>query len=226
MIELMPQMEPRDLARTYEGTYLKFKTRDSDCFYPARLSAVFQETDGIYLRLQKATSEYVLVPAYDKEECVVDVSWPNLGFVNYKTTALFLARKLETQWKRGLRRSQLEMKFVSYQISREYYDIESEGYFHTQEFLESLYYPEYPSYREAAQMVLDGKAIAKAISHNIAIANHIALDKPVVFFQNNEVGFLDDDLTIHLLNTAKHLKNTIEDKTDGYHTRVLPPFEG
>jgi hypothetical protein len=222
MIELMPQMTERDLIRSYHRTFLKFKTRDSDCFYPAQVAEVTETEDGIFLTLRKATGEYIIVPAYDPEECVVDVSWPDLGFINYKTATVNLSRKAETQWKRGMRSDQISKRFVSPDIASEYYDLESENYLYTNEFIEGLYYPEYPKYQEAAYLVLEGKAISKAINKDFALANVYGINKPVIQFRNYGVGVIEDDYTIALHSKAHQLLETIEDLTNGYRTRILP----
>jgi hypothetical protein len=222
MIELMPNMSARDIAKSYMHTFLKFKTRDSDCFYPAKVEEVSDTEDGIYLTLKKGTHEYINVPAYDPEECIVDVSWPELGFINYKTTTIHLSRKAETQWKRGMRSDQLEQKFVSSTIAREYYNVESEAYLRSNEFLEGLYYPEYPKYTDAAHLVLQGKAISKAINKDFALATVYNISKPIIQFREHGIGVLNDDYTISLHSKAHQLKETIEDLTDGYCTRVLP----
>jgi hypothetical protein len=192
------QMNGRDLEASYGGTYLEVKTRDSDDFYPIKVVGVnsYDDDDLPSIIGQTLDQGRIRFPLYGKG-VEVKWAWPTLGMRNLGNGAGYFRRKAQRQFRRGVRENQLMIKYIGARHS-------SDRDFESQESLTEFFYPTYPTFEEAYELVRGGKFSARAFSRYLAIERGDNLTNIGLNYKGVIVGLFVDD-AIHLSKGCKFL---------------------
>jgi len=191
--EILSDISARDFSVTYADTYLQFKTRDDDGWYPARVLDVNYTDDSFLLILRKLNGDTVRLDPKDPSNAI-KFDWPELGYINHKAHSLYVERAAKRQWKKGLRQSCIH---VAPTDRRLLIALQEEGVTVDGSFSDSaigeLYNPTYTNLKDAIELVVEGEKIARCISPHFAISSCYYLDKPVLMYRNNIVGIIEDN---------------------------------
>ena len=182
-------MTQDDLNRTFQDTYLSFKTRDDDGFFPARVLAAVARRDidnRPSLLVQKANEDRLILPIYNDKLVKVNYSWPKLGAINTNNGVIWTSRKAQRQWKRGLRASLINSQSISQLLNR---GPRSAKVKVTRALLDSLYNPKYYNLRQAISILNNQRADSVALSPAFSIAERG--NQRVIFFSDKPIGFLE-----------------------------------
>jgi hypothetical protein len=192
------QMSGRDLEASYGGTYLEVKTRDSDDFYPIKVVGVnyYDDDDLPSIIGQTLDQGRIRFPLYGKG-VEVKWAWPTLGMRNLGNGAGYFRRKAQRQFRRGVRENQLMIKYIGARLS-------SDRDFESQESLTEFFYPTYPTFEEAYELVLSHKFSARAFSRYLAIERGDNLTNLGLNYKGVIVGLFVDD-AIHLSKGCEFL---------------------
>ena len=191
--EILSDISARDFSVTYADTYLQFKTRDDDGWYPARVLDVSHTDDSFLVILKKLNGDVVRLNPEDPSNAI-KFDWPELGYINHKDHSLYVERTARRQWKKGLRHSCINVVPTDRRLL---IALEEEGIICSSSFSDEaigeLYNPTYTSFKDAIELVVEGEKIARCISPHFAISSCYFLDKPVIMYRNNIVGIIEDN---------------------------------
>ena len=196
------RMARRDVSATFVETFLQFKTRDSDGFFPARvLDITGNRHENVILVVRELNDDIRCINLSDKD---IDVSFkfPIMGAFNYMKHAWHVARSACRQWKRGLRPHLLSTHMYGNDVIDNIKGYHTNGF--SDDVLKSLYYPKYTSYPEAIQGVLEGEYIARAISPEFVIENKPNCNAPVMTYKTRAIGVYNDD-TLEIPRALSHI---------------------
>ena len=214
-------MEPRDVNASYANTFLNFKTRDDDGFYPAQIEDCMGG-DTIYLVCRKLDEDTLLIDVNDPS-VEINYDWPELGMINTKNYVFYCQRRAARQWKRGFRLSQinlfpLDSTTYSYYVRREEIKRIQKDFYTTKYIYENKYY----SLDESIDLIESNRVFARAISKDIAIAKLINLDPIAVYYRKHIIGLVEDNKIVPH-KSIKYLNQIIERINDGDNRTNLQP---
>ena len=78
---ILSDISPRDFHATYADTYLQFKSRDDDGWYPGRVYNIESDGDDLAITVEKLNGDRVLLYSNDPDNHI-NFDWPRLGFIN------------------------------------------------------------------------------------------------------------------------------------------------
>jgi hypothetical protein len=217
-------MTARDFSATYADTYLKFKSRDDDGYYPAKVLDVCMSDDKWAVFVEKINGDKVLLDLKDPS-IEVDYRWPTLGFINVEDHAVFVRRKAHRQWKKGLRDLLLDVRVMDDRIINELREAGAKyGALFGKVHYEELYSPEYTKVDEAIEQVISGEKIARCISPKFAITSRYNIENPVLMYKDSIVGVVNNYGGIEIPKMLDHLIPMLERVVpNGYNSISLQP---
>ncbi len=191
--DILSDTTARDFNVTYADTYLQFKTRDDDGWYPAKVLEAATVDGSFIITVRKINGDTICLDLRDPSNSI-KFDWPELGYINFKDHSVYVERTARRQWKKGLRQHCLH---VSPTDSRLLIAIQHEVNGYNVEFsdqgITEIFNPTYTSVKDAIELVVEGEKIARCISPHFAISSCYHLDKPVVMYRNNIVGIIEDN---------------------------------
>ena len=220
---ILSDITPRDFMATYQDTYLRFKTRDDEGWYPAYVREVSSQGDGDYLiHIQKLNGDIVVINPKDSHTHI-NFDWPELGYVNNKYSANYYTRQSRRQWKKGLRSTSITVSYTDQMLVR--YLSEYTTKFRTDPFnnesIKAIFNPKYYGIEESIEIVIEGDAIARAISPDFAISSVYDVDKPVLMYRNTAVGVVEDG-KILMPPSVEHIIPMIKRIVpNGFHNSIV-----
>tara|TARA_R100000365_G_C2748096_1_gene78855 strand:+ start:2940 stop:3620 length:681 start_codon:yes stop_codon:yes gene_type:complete len=207
---IIDDLTARDFSATYSETYLKFKSRDDDGFYPAKVIDVCSSNNGFAVVAEKLNGDRIVLDLSDPST-EIDFSWPTLGYINVKDHSVFVQRRAARQWKKGLRELLLRFDVMDDRIIHELRDSGANyGSVFGPYAYGQLYNPEYTGIEDAIELVISGEKIARCISSKFAISSRYQMEKPVLMYKDRIVGVVDEVGRINIPKGLDHLIPMLE----------------
>lgn len=150
----------------------------------------------------------------------VALSYPGLGLRNIDGAfyPILLRRSTAKQWKKGFRFSSVNSTFIGVEASLD--RIHSEPHSWTMNacdsrnvksnLIKSVFYPQYPCFDEAVELINSGVKVCVALNKNIAIGATLLSNHPMIYRDNKMVGFVSDRY-IHLGKGAIKVREELEE---------------
>ena len=178
-----------------------------DCI--VSLDGVQQEVEAVYA--YKETPVMVLVPTGGGEAMLVTldhpkltIEYPELGYFNLPTSAIYAERKVSRQWKQGLHANTcaIRVPFTKDIGTRTSIDpltftgIRDRGERTGAKRLISslpIYNPTYPTYEQAINTLLENRALSVALNRDILLALHPINGEVHIMYHELSVGAIDVD---------------------------------
>jgi len=140
----------------------------------------------------------------------IDLSYPQVGYVNYKKGAVYVQRNVERQWKVGfngrtvsfLDRFSKERKLAGIPII--YSNLHTNG-----EFIRRLFNRFYYSPERAISMVRNGERIGAAISRHIYIGQSLNFPHLLVCYKNIPIGYIDSSNRKFIFKEAAYVEKIL-----------------
>jgi hypothetical protein len=201
-------MSANDVNATYGGTWVLMKWGSNEAYHPVYISEAGHNDDGevVVHGTDAGSGRGVTLKLYGDD---VSVKWehPEMGFVNSSNHVFHHQRIMARQWKRGLRRSQIETAVYGNQMSR-LRGIVRECEFNETPHILQVFNPVYLSFEAAERAVKGGERYACAFSRDFAIAAHPSYRAPILKYKRWTVGVVDDGEFV-LNNTCRHLSDQL-----------------
>ena len=148
----------------------------------------------------------------DEGTLQVDLSFPIIGYVNYKSGAVYMSRNAERQYKMGYNhriakvsdRFKAERNTIGVEYAR---DVANNAHFVARLFDRFFF-----TYDHAISLVRSGKRLGAAISPYIYIGTSGEYDNPIICYKDKVVGYVD--------GTTNYLFPDAE-----YVGKLLPSFQ-
>jgi hypothetical protein len=193
-----------DVNATYGGTWLRVKTSGWSEHHPVWVEEACTNSNGdvVIHGVDATNGERVTLELYGRE---LNVIWthPDMGFVNHGKHAFHHQRVMARQWKRGLRRSQVDTDIIGNRMAM-LTSAAVDCDFNSHHHIIQVFSPQYPTFREAEAMVKGGEKFACAFSKEFALAAHPDYSSPLLQYKRWVVGVVDGGETL-LNSTCQHL---------------------
>ena len=204
-------MSPSDIMATYEGTWIEVRPKDCDSFIPVRVSDTYEDFDGnpgiICYDVDGGRRRF---PLYRNPEDV-RWSWPELGMVNIRDFAVYHARRANRQWRRGVRRNQVNSHIHGSDMGFAAVGDSFGGFeFDNSENISQMFNPTYTPLNKAIELVSSGKCFARAVNKHFAITSDPSIEVPVLAYKQSLVGVVQQDGVIRLYGEVNHLEPAVE----------------
>lgn len=198
--------EAAELSHIYSGTFVTNKDNaiiKINGFYNNREDNQVMIAYVDMIKLQEVTIPF--------NEPDYNLTFPDLGNINSNTCCVFLSRLPVRQYKRTIANNNYRKEIIGENV---YHYLEKAPpvirLFDDKNMLKNLFFPSYFSYQEAVNLVREGKKVSAAFSKNLSVSIYVYNSRPVLFYKTMMVGLIDNDNTIILFDTAKHLKEQIQ----------------
>lgn len=191
---ILSDISPRDFHATYADTYLQFKSRDDDGWYPGRVYNIESDDGDLAITVEKLNGDRVLLYSNDPANDI-NFDWPRLGFINSNKHSLYLERVARRQWKKGFRWNNVEHKVLDKKIIRHLVLNEDMNYrlSLSSEEIGEVFNPTYTPFEEAFETVVSGEMIARCISPQFAFSSMYDVEHPVLSYKGNPIGVIKDN---------------------------------
>lgn len=176
-----------------------------------RCYVAVKDKDGTFnvARVQEATKNKIWLNdgnQYDLQDERVHIVFQKLGYVNTRHQCVLLSRTPKRMWKAGIVPENIQMDYLHPQHMRMSDRVElGVG-------LEFILNHRYPSFRKACLEVSTGKHAARAFHPNFAVSLSDVSDKLVIYYNNFEIGYVDDG-DVFVGDVYDHLKEQIFEAT-------------
>jgi hypothetical protein len=158
----------------------------------------------------KRTPVMTVVPTGSRDEYLVTfdhpklrIDYPEVGYFNAGTSAIYLQRKVSRQWKQGLHSNTINLivpfgREIANTAPVDRYGVVGLDYGHTLDFHTfldtfNIFEPEYPTFRGALNTLLEARAMSVALSLSVVLVLHPANGEIHVMYHNDSVGAIDVD---------------------------------
>lgn len=184
-----------DYRHYYEGCFGKYKGKKEVPVIFVE-NAVYKQEE-IWIKghiIMESMWHPVFVPAH-----TVVYPVPEMGYVNIEDTSVFVTRIPRRQWKKGYTRNTIDLCFVpspavnSLRFSLPVYQETNAGNI---SLLYNLYNRTFPSAEEAIRLLLEGEAIARALSPQIALCVAGYSEKLALYYSTDLVGVYDTSSSV------------------------------
>jgi hypothetical protein len=202
--DILSDTTARDFNVTYADTYLQFKTRDDDGWYPAKVIEASTIDGSFVITVEKVNGHRVFLDMRNPSNSI-KFDWPELGYINFKDHSVYIERTARRQWKKGLRQHCIQVTPTDCRmLSAISHEIRGYDTHFSDKGIAEIFNPTYTSLKDAIELVVEGEKIARCISPHFAISSYYDIDKPVVMYRNNIVGIIEDNKLV-MPNQVNHL---------------------
>ena len=127
----------------------------------------------------------------DEDELQIDLSYPVIGYVNYKSGAVYMARNAERQYKVGYNHRTVHVndRFRNERISLGL--VFSEDIENNAQFVGRMFDRFFFTYDQAVAAVRNGTRLGAAICPQVYIGNSSEFNFPVICYKDKVVGYID-----------------------------------
>lgn len=136
----------------------------------------------------------------------IQFMFDSLGYVNTEHQCFYFSRSPRRQWKVGLVQNNTEMDWLFEDFARRA-DMTAHP-----KAIEFILNNDYPDYRKAYLQVTTGRKAAVAFSSKFAVGLSNVTDRPVIYYKNTPIAFVNEqeqivmgDVNSHLLEQLKPL---------------------
>jgi hypothetical protein len=150
---------------------------------------------------------------YHDDSLQIDISFPKVGYVNYKSGAVYVCRLVERQYKYGYNRRVVHIN-DRFQAERQHLGMEynDPDLVNNPHFIARLFDRFFFSYDQALSLIRRGRRLGAALNPYVYIGRSLEFDKPVICYKDKVVGYIDGPT------------NFLFPEAD-YVGRLLPNFE-
>ena len=127
----------------------------------------------------------------DEGELQIDLAFPVIGYVNYKSGAVYMARNAERQYKIGYNHRTVKVndRFKNERISLGL--VFSEDIENNAQFVARMFDRFFFTYDQALAAVRNGTRLGAAICPQVYIGNSSEFNFPVICYKDKVVGYID-----------------------------------
>lgn len=154
--------------------------------------------DSVSLRGQRLSNRggvWEDITYYPEEQDVqIDLSFPDTGYVNYKSGAVYVTRIVERQYKYGYNRRVVQIDDRFYAEREEFGNRYQTDIVLNPLFIARLFDRFFFTYEHAMALVRSKKRLGAAISKYIYIGMSGEYDKPVICYKDKVIGYVDGDV--------------------------------
>ena len=137
---------------------------------------------------------------------VIDTTFPDMGYVNYKSGIVYCIRKAVRQWSVVYNHGVVEVRDPQRDLRAMLNLRVDDAVSSNPAFVKRLFNRHWYSYEEAIASLRSGKRIAAALNRNVAIAQSAALEgKYIIYYKNKVVGWVDVGDTPILFREADYV---------------------
>lgn len=125
------------------------------------------------------------------EDTQIDISFPQAGYVNYRSGAVYATRNVERQYKYGYNSRVVE---VTDRFSEERQDLNlmyAGGLVNNPRFIARLFDRFFFTYHHAIALVRSGQRLGAAIHPYVYIGRSGEFNKPIICYKDKVVGYVD-----------------------------------
>jgi len=222
-VSIFNELSTRDLQQRYSSSVVAIK--EGDRLSPFYIEVIKEnlkkdpETDKVYVEKYISGSKVYKSAwegcTYTFEEIlnndILDLSYPDLGCINVKDSVVYVSRKAERQWSRGLRQGTMILQYPTNYLFDTF--IGSVHYDPLEiSLLDALYNKEYYSVTSGIEELLVGNKLAVAINSKFFFSVNPSKESLCIGYKNNIVGELDTTtMKGKLLPFASHIKEELSE---------------
>lgn len=197
--------ETREKTNEYSETYVGF-TRDDGTKVPVQVIECQGPRTGPTTAVVRFLSNSVEQVPIE----MLDFRFPPLGMINTKRGLAFYVWRTPNarQWKRGLR----SLVLMSHTVTP--CPLPGTDNFFTEDALEFMYNPKYPTYQEALEKLHKSEAISLGLSPDFWVSIHPSLKGLSLGYRRWYIGVVEDDSTPRIFNSQERLKTLWEEQVN------------
>lgn len=140
----------------------------------------------------------------------IDLSHPDVGYVNYQRSTVYVMRRAERQWKLGYNSRNV---YVGNVLDEEHSHLGIYALIHLSTtdaaFVQEVFDPFYHSHIAALALIRQGQLLSAAISPHVALGQSARFPYILILYKNIPVGYVDDDNKWFLFETADYVNNLL-----------------